>query len=91
MAKNFKLNNAGFYNVRQQPKVREDLERRAQAIADECNRQAGLEDGYRISSTQGAKKPFGRWRTTVIAATAEAIKDNAENNRLVRNLDVGRR
>lgn len=90
MAKKFKINLDGFYNVRRSPKVVDKLEKMAKAIADKSNSDAGLTDGYRTSSTQGLKKPQGRWRTTVITATAEAQKDNAENNRLLRNLDAGR-
>lgn len=90
MPKKLKLNKAGFYAVRKAPKVVEKEERMARKIAEKCNRDAGLTDGYRTSSIQGKKKPQGRWRTTVITATAAAQRDNAEHNRLLRNLNAGR-
>jgi hypothetical protein len=41
-------------------------------------------DGYKISSQQGAARPQGRWRVTVITANTHAVRDNAKHNRLVR-------
>lgn len=93
MAKNgkIKLNNAGFYAIRQEPKVRALLERKAEAIAKACNEASGLGDeGYKTSSQQGRKDPQGRWRTTVMTTTEATKIDNAENDTLLRNLDAGR-
>jgi len=90
MARNFRLNNDGFYAIRSAPKVVAKEQEMAKKIADKANRDSGLVDGYRTSSTQGRKKPQGRWRTTVITATAAAIEDNSKNNRLLRSLDAGR-
>lgn len=90
MVKKLKLNKKGFYNVRKAPKLVADLEKRAGRIADKSNEDSGLSDGYRTSSVQGKRKPQGRHRTTVITATAAAKRDNATNNRLVRNLDAGK-
>lgn len=80
-----------FYKIRSSPEVRKVLEQMAEAIAKQANESADLEDGYRTSSVQGAKDPQGRWRTTVITATAEAMADNAKNNTLIRSADAGRR
>jgi hypothetical protein len=66
-----------------------ELTRRAQAIADACNQQAGLTDGYRIGTEgDGPQLTKHDQRITVIAATAEAIVDNAKNNRLVQNFNL---
>lgn len=89
---NYRLNKAGFRAIRSAPGVVADLERRAGNIADACNSGAGLEDGYRTSSMEGAARPYGRHRTTVITATYDAIEDNAETQRLVREFNsAGRR
>lgn len=90
MANNrIRFNNAGFAAVRRAPKVRQKLEEMAQKIADGCNENVS-DGGYKTSSVQGAAKPSGRWRTTVITATAEAQRDNAQNQTLARNLDRAR-
>lgn len=93
MAKNFVLNNKGFYDIRRAPGVVDKLESMAKAIADKCNQDAGMTDedeGYKTSSVQGASKPQGRWRTTVMTADAKAEADNAANNRILGSLDAGR-
>lgn len=79
-----------FYKLRSEPGVRRDIDGRTRRVADAANSSSGLSDGYRASSQQGARRPQGRWRGTVITATAAAIKDNARNHRLLRSLDAGR-
>jgi len=90
----------GFYAIRRAPKVRADLERRARAIAREANDhidtpgsdlQQAPGQHYQTSSEQGAKRPYGRWRATVVTADAAAIEDNARHNTLLKSLDAGRR
>lgn len=78
----------GYYQIRSAPKVRKELERRAARIAAACNRESDS-DGYRTSSVQGARRPYGRWRTTVITATGKAIRHNAETNALTKHLQDG--
>lgn len=92
MANKLKLNIKGFKEIRRAPGVVADLDRRAKNIADAANAEAGLGDeGYRTSSMQGAERPQGRWRDTVITATEAAMGDNAKHNRLVKKmLDAGR-
>lgn len=75
----------GFYRLRSEPGVVAELERRAAKIAARANSMGGT-DGYKTSSVQGRRRPQGRWRTTVITANAEAMRDNAENNTLTRAL-----
>jgi len=89
MGRKLEHNWEGYYQIRSAPKVRAELERRAKLIAAACNREAGGGDGYRTSSMQGARRPFGRWRTTVITARAEAMRHNAETQALVRHLQDG--
>jgi hypothetical protein len=79
-----------FYKLRSEPGVRRDISHRTNRIAEAANSAAGLQDGYRASSQQGARRPQGRWRGTVITATAEAVQDNARHNRLLRSLHAGR-
>ena len=72
-----KISNLGLYALRRDPKIRADLERRAEAIRDQCG------EGYITSSMQGASRPQGRWRTTVMTGNFEAMRDNARNNTLL--------
>ena len=67
------------------PKVRSTLEDWAERVAATAN--GGISsDGYRTSSRAGRRVKQGRWRTTVITANAEAMRDNSSNNTLVRAL-----
>lgn len=78
----------GYYQLRSAPGVVMELERRAKRIADACNREADT-DGFRTSSRQGARRPMGRWRTTVITATRKAMLHNAKTNALIKHLGDG--
>lgn len=93
MANNFKINATAFYDMRRTPEVQKKLEDIAEAIAHEANTKADFQEdpeGYKTSSVQGEKSPQGRWRTTVITATEEAVIDNATNNTLLGSIDAGR-
>lgn len=87
MAVRLEINAGALYELRGEPGVKEDLERRARAVLEACG---GEEAGYDMGSEQGAKRPQGRWRTAVYTRTEEGKRDNAEHNTLVRNLSAGR-
>lgn len=76
-----------FYELRREPGVRADCERRAAAVLEAAG---GVDKGYMMSSTQGAKKRKGRWRAAVFTSNFAAIKDNAEENTLMRALNAAR-
>lgn len=63
----------------------------AEAIADACNDDSGVPDGYRAGTEGDPKKQLKKrsYRATVITATEDAMKDNAVNNRLVNNFHLG--
>jgi hypothetical protein len=82
-------NPEAYYRLRSAAGVRRELERRAKRIADACNRAAGGGDGFRTSSVQGSRRPYGRWRTTVITAKYKAIRYNAKTNALIKHLSDG--
>lgn len=87
MAKKLVLTPGGLYDVRQQPRVRADLLRRAEAVRAEAG---GSEAGYLVSYGQGEKAPQGRWRAAVFTATLEAMLDNRKHNKLVRAFRAAR-
>lgn len=86
---NIKWKTSGFYKLRSEPGVQKALEELATQVAARSNQMAGTRDGFRTSSQQGAKRPQGRWRTTVVTATAEAMAKNAKRNILVKALFGG--
>lgn len=65
------------------PAVRADIARRAQAVADACNRDSSW-GGY-VASHGGRS----RARSAVWTIEPEAVADNARNQRLLKNLDAG--
>lgn len=90
MAKvDIKWKTAGFYKLRSEPGVKKALEEHTADVAVKANRLAGLKDGFKTSSRQGARRPQGRWRTTVITATSQAMRNNAKHNTLLKALFGG--
>lgn len=69
-----------FEEIRRDPALRRDMARRAEAIAAACG------EGFESSSTDGKT----RARASVITATGNAMRSNARDNALLRNLDAGR-
>lgn len=85
MAKKVKFNKAGFVALRQQPKVRADLMRRAQAVADKAS-ENGRVSGYKVTDLS-LEDP----RAAVsVMATGHAKNHNRRRNALVRALDAAR-
>lgn len=79
-----KWNKGALYELRSAPGVVADLERRAKAV------EAAAGPDYMMGSQQGAKKPQGRWRTSVVTMGRAGKRDNAKNNTLIKALDAGR-
>lgn len=80
MAKNIKLNLKGFRELRNDPAVVEDLERRARAIADAAG------PGFEASAQKGKN----RARASVITGNFEAMLAQSKSNVLQRALNSGR-
>ncbi|ANA85717.1 neck protein [Gordonia phage Cozz] len=78
-----RLNRKGFREIRSAPKLIRKIDKITGGIADRAN--ANLDEpGYKTSSQEGAARPQGRHRGTVITATQEAKEDNANNNTLLK-------
>ncbi|MBF6189426.1 hypothetical protein [Nocardia farcinica] len=75
-----------LYQLRREPGVRADLERRGRAVLSRCGEAAG----YMMTSGQGAKRPQGRWRVAVFTANVTAMVDNRRHNTLVRAFGAAR-
>jgi len=84
-----KVKDSALYEIRRLPKVVALLEDISGKIADRANEQLD-EEGYFTGSRQGARKPYGRWRTSVVTGTGEAMRDDAKNNTLLRELNGSR-
>lgn len=75
-----------WYNIRRMPELVALEEQIAENIASAANQMGGTGDGYKTGSRQGRKNPQGRWRTSVVAASPHAARDNAKNNTLLKAL-----
>lgn len=84
MATRIKHHVKGYKALRSAPGVVADLERRASAVKDAAG------DGFEMGSRQGAARPQGRWRTSVVTATPKAMRKNQRDNTLLRALESGR-
>lgn len=83
---NIKWVNGAFYRLRSESGVKKALDKWADKVAANANRMAGIKNGFRTSSRQGARRPQGRWRTTVITANYDAMKDNTKQQTLTKAL-----
>lgn len=97
---NLKWRDGGFYKIRSAPKVINELERYGQRITTKANktltenrlgnriRSGRLSRvGYKMSSFQGKRKPYGRWFVQVYASSNHAKYSNAKHNTLIRLLN----
>lgn len=80
-----KWNNRGFYDIRRQPALVAQEEKLARGIAARANAELG-EPGFQVGSRQGARRPQGRWRTSVAAVTMHARRADRKRNILLKSL-----
>lgn len=66
----------------------DELVKRMQRVADACNAQAGLENGYRVGIEGDDTLEKHDRRMTVITATAEAIAAEHKHNFLIQNFHL---
>lgn len=78
-----KWNLAAFAELRNAPGVLNDLQDRADRIADAAG------DGYESRPAEAGEGKRGRGRAAVLTGNAEARVDNARNETLLRSLDAG--
>lgn len=78
----------GYYRLRSAEGVKAFLEGAGNEVARRANSQLKNGDkGFKVSSRQGAKRPQGRWRVTVVAVSPYAKRHNAKHNTLLRSLN----
>lgn len=96
----FNWKNSGFYDLRRNPAVIRELERRGRQIAAAANRtldenklrnrlssRRARSVGYKMSSFQGRKVRQGRWFVQVYTSSRHAKYSNAKHNTLIRVLN----
>ena len=71
-----------LYEVRSSPGVAATVEGVAQRVCDIANSEG--KGTYVLGSRQGAKRPQGRWRATVVTADWMAMRNNMRHNTLIR-------
>ncbi len=82
-----KWKDSGFYKIRSAPGVIADLEQRGRRVLDAANDTLAEKRGYRMSSFQGKRKPYGRWFVQVYTSSNHAKRSNAIRNTLLRVQD----
>jgi len=100
MTTRIKFRNVAFYELRRHPNVIRELERRGRQIASQANKTLDenrfinrIRDrrvravGYRMSSFQGKRKPYGRWFVQVYTSSNHAKYSEAKHNTLIRVLN----
>ncbi|WP_446224975.1 hypothetical protein ACTWPB_07615 [Nocardia sp. IBHARD005] len=81
------INFAAMYEIRRMEGVVAEIDQRADQVLAACGGEAA---GYKKGSTQGAKRPQGRWRSSVVTYNGTGIRDNAANHTLQRAIDSAR-
>ena len=84
----FKKN--GMYELRRASGVIGFLEGKGELVVDAANETLPEGKGYRMSSSQGAKRPYGRWAVRVYTSSNHAKRSNAIRNTLLRALEKAR-
>lgn len=87
MAKQFKVNRKARNQIVKQ--IVDDVCVPAmQKVADQCNQEAGISDGYRVSVEGDDPLDKRDYRATVITATPQAIRHDRRKDTLLRNFGV---
>lgn len=81
-----KFNRNAMYQLRSAPDVRRFLEAMGSEIRDSANETLDEGVGYQLSSSQGRKRPQGRWAVRVYTSSNHAKRSNAIHNTLLRVL-----
>lgn len=81
MAPKIKWNRDAFRQIRLLPEVAADVHDRARRVAEAAG------NGYEAFPTAD---PRNRSRAAVVTTSRKAMRDNARNQTLLRNLDAGR-
>lgn len=80
-----KMNPAGVRKLRYSPAVARALEGYGRRLMTQCNAELG-EDGYKMSSQPGERRPSGRHRVTVMAVSTHARRHDRRHNTLIKQL-----
>lgn len=83
----FKWNDNSFYRIRSAPKVIDALENIGRHIVKNANDSLPERRGYRMSSRQGARRPYGRWQVHVYTSSDHAKRSEAVNHTLLQVLN----
>jgi hypothetical protein len=78
-----------FYDLRRTREVRELLEGISSEVMRDAN--ASKHDGgatYDVGSRQGRRRPFGRWRTSVVTSNFKAFLEEGRHNTLQKALEA---
>lgn len=81
-----KFKPGALYDLRRDPAVIGFLEGKGELVMDAANQSLPERVGYRMSSSQGKKKPQGRWAVRVYTSSNHAKHSNAVHNTLIRAL-----
>lgn len=82
-----KFNEESFYKLRSSTKVVSALQNLGEDIVNDANATLDENQGYRMSSRQGQRKPYGRWAVRIVTASDHAKRSNAVHNTLIRLLN----
>lgn len=81
-----KFKRQAFYDLRRASGVVDFLESEGKSLVDDANGTLPERVGYRMSSSQGAKRPQGRWAVRVYTSSNHAKASNAKHNTLMKLL-----
>lgn len=82
-----KIKTGAMYELRRAPGVVGFLEGKGELVADAANQTLPEGEGYRMSSSQGQRRPYGRWAVRVFTSSNHAKHSNAVHNTLLQALN----